>query len=162
VPVGVQWKSRCCPIVSQNGNAYEEGVGDAWEHIQRYWREPSAENREALRGALTLDAIRSQYTDGVAHPERIAPESYTLDAALIARPGNAEIQLDLFRDYANNVKVKLYPRFQQYFRAVKPPLLGYGGHDAFLVPAGGGLPEDNPNARVQLLDTWHFALETHV
>ena len=153
---------RVTAIVSQNGNAYEEGLGAAWEPIQRYWREPSTANRDALRGAFTLEAIRSQYTDGVAHPETIAPESYTLDAALIARPGNVEIQLDLFQDYASNVK--LYPSFQQYFRTSQPPLLAiWGSRDAFFIPAGAeAFKKDNPNATVQLLDTGHFALETHV
>jgi len=153
---------RVRAIVSQNGNAYEEGLGDAWAPIQRYWKEPSTANREALRAAFTADAIRSQYTDGVSQPERIAPESYTLDAALIARPGNADIQLDLFADYANNVK--RYSAFQQYLRTAKPPLLAiWGSHDAFFLPAGAqAFKRDLPNATVQLLDTGHFALETHV
>ncbi len=153
---------RVTAIISQNGNVYQEGLGDAWAPIQRYWREPSSSNREALRSAFTLEAIRSQYTDGAPHPERIAPESYTLDAALIARPGNGDIQLDLFQGYANNVK--LYPAFQQYLRTSKPPMLAiWGSHDAFFVPAGAeAFRRDIPNAIVQLLDTGHFALETHV
>jgi len=139
---------RVRAIVSQNGNAYEEGLGDAWAPIQRYWKEPSTANREALRAAFTADAIRSQYTDGVSQPERIAPESYTLDAALIARPGNADIQLDLFADYANNVK--RYSAFQQYLRTAKPPLLAiWGSHDAFFLPAGAqAFKRDLPNATV--------------
>jgi pimeloyl-ACP methyl ester carboxylesterase len=153
---------RVTAIVSQNGNAYEEGLGDAWAPIQRYWREPTPQNREVLRGALSLEAIRSQYTDGVPNPDKIAPEGYTLDSALIQRPGNMDIQLDLFLDYANNVK--LYPAFQEYFRKSKPPLLAiWGKHDAFFIPAGAqAYRRDNPNATVQLLDTGHFALETHV
>jgi len=153
---------RVRAIVSQNGNAYEEGLGDAWAPIQRYWKEPSTANREALRAAFTGDAIRLQYTDGVPQPERIAPESYTLDAALIARPGNADIQLDLFANYADNVK--RYPAFQHYLRTAKPPLLAiWGSHDAFFVPAGAqAFKRDLPNATVELLDTGHFALETHV
>jgi pimeloyl-ACP methyl ester carboxylesterase len=152
---------RISAIISQNGNAYEEGLGDAWAPIQRYWREPT-QNREILRGALSPEAIRSQYTDGVPNPDNIAPEGYTLDAALIQRPGNMNIQLDLFLDYANNVK--LYPAFQEYFRKSKPPLLAiWGKHDAFFIPAGAqAFLRDNPNATVQLLDTGHFALETHV
>src|SRR5580700_11084204 len=98
---------RIAAIVSQNGNAYEEGLGDAWAPIRRYWQEPSAENREAVRQALSPQGIRWQYTSGIPDPDLIAPEGYTLDAALIGRPGNADIQLDLFLDYANNVK--LYP-----------------------------------------------------
>jgi pimeloyl-ACP methyl ester carboxylesterase len=153
---------RVTAIVSQNGNAYEEGLSDAWAPIQRYWREPSPENRETLRKALGPEALRSQYTDGVPNPDAIAPEGYTLDAAMIARPGNKDIQLDLFLDYANNVK--LYPAFQAYFRKSKPPLLAiWGKHDPFFLPVGAeAYRRDNPNATVRFLDTGHFALETHV
>jgi len=153
---------RVTAIVSQNGNAYEEGLGDAWAPIQRYWREPTSENREKVRAALSPEELRSQYIDGVPNPERIAPEMYTLDAALLARPGNIDIQLDLFLDYANNVK--LYPAFQEYFRKSKPPLLAiWGKHDPFFIPPGAeAYKRDNPNATVELLDTGHFALETHV
>jgi hypothetical protein len=126
---------RITAIVSQNGNAYEEGLGDAWAPIQRYWREPSSENREILRNALGPDCLRSPYTDGVPDPDKIAPEGYSLDAAMTQRPGNMDIQLDLFLDYANNVK--LYPTFQEYFRKSKPPLLAiWGKHDPFFIPAG--------------------------
>ena len=153
---------RVTAVVSQNGNAYEEGLGDAWAPIQRYWREPTAENREAVRRELSPEGLRSQYTFGVPNPEVIAPEGYTLDAAMIARPGNMDIQLDLFLDYANNVK--LYPAFQEYFRKAKPPLLAiWGKHDPFFIPPGAeAYRRDNPNAVVQLLDTGHFALETHL
>jgi pimeloyl-ACP methyl ester carboxylesterase len=153
---------RVTAIVSQNGNAYEEGLGDAWAPIRRYWSEPTAENRETVRKALSPEGIRWQYTTGVPNPDAIAPEGYTLDAAMIARPGNMDIQLDLFLDYANNVK--LYPAFQEYFRKAKPPLLAvWGKHDPFFIPAGAeAYRRDNPNAVVQLLDTGHFALETHV
>ena len=109
---------RVSAIISQNGNAYEEGLGDAWEPIRKYWANPTAENREAIRqNILTLDGTRWQYAHGVASPENIAPESYTLDTALLQRPGNKEIQLDLFLNYASNVK--LYPKFQEYLRHVK-------------------------------------------
>jgi pimeloyl-ACP methyl ester carboxylesterase len=153
---------RVAAIVSQNGNAYEEGLGDAWAPIQRYWREPTPANRDAVRRELSPAGLRSQYTEGVPHPETIGPESYTLDAAMIARPGNMDIQLDLFLDYANNVK--LYPAFQDYFRKSKPPLLAiWGRHDPFFIPPGAeAFRRDNPNAVVQFLDTGHFALETHV
>src|SRR5215469_8728738 len=97
---------RVTAIISQNGNAYEEGLGDAWGPIRTYWSQPTPENREVLRqNILTLEATRWQYTHGVANPEAVAPESYTLDAALLERPGNKEIQLDLFLDYASNVKL---------------------------------------------------------
>ena len=153
---------RVTAIVSQNGNAYEEGLGEAWAPIRRYWREPTPENRESLRAALSPQGLRSQYTEGVPNPDVIAPEGYTLDAAMIARPGNIDIQLDLFLDYANNVT--LYPAFQEYFRKSKPPLLAiWGKHDPFFIPAGAeAYRRDNRNATVQLLDTGHFALETHV
>ena len=153
---------RVTAVVSQNGNAYEVGLGSAWAPIQQYWRVPNAEHRDRLRQALSPAAIRSQYTDGVINPERVSPEGYTLDAALMARPGNADIQLDLFLDYAENVK--LYPAFQEYFRKSKPPLLAiWGQHDAFFIPAGAeAFKSDIPNATVQLLDTGHFVLETNV
>src|ERR1700729_3684496 len=154
---------RVSAIVSQNGNAYDEGLGDAWGPIRKYWAEPTAENREGIRkNILNLEGTRWQYTHGVAKPESVAPESYTLDAALLERPGNKEIQLDLFLDYASNVK--LYPKFQEYFRKSKPPLLAiWGKNDAFFIPPGAeAFRRDIPNARVQFLDTGHFALETHV
>jgi pimeloyl-ACP methyl ester carboxylesterase len=149
-------------IVSQNGNAYEEGLGDAWAPIRRYWSQPSLENREAIRQGLNLDGMRREYSTGIANPDLIAPEGYTLDAALMARSGNTDIQLDLFLDYANNVK--LYPAFQEYFRKHQPPLLAiWGKHDPYFVPAGAeAFRRDNPNAVVQFLNTGHFALETHV
>ena len=154
---------RITAIVSQNGNAYEEGLGDAWGPIRKYWAEPTAENREVLRkNILTFEGTRWQYTEGVADPDSVAPESYTLDAALLERPGNKDIQLDLFLDYANNVK--LYPKFQEYFRKSKPPLLAiWGKNDPFFIPPGAeAFRKDLPNAEIQFLDTGHFALETHV
>jgi pimeloyl-ACP methyl ester carboxylesterase len=149
-------------IVSQNGNAYEEGLGDAWAPIRRYWSQPSSENREAIRKGLTLEGMRREYGSGIPNPDVIAPEGYTLDAALLARPGNVDIQLDLFLDYANNVK--LYPKFQEYFRKWKPPLFAiWGRFDPYFIPAGAeAFRRDIPGATVQFLDTGHFALETHV
>lgn len=153
---------RVTAIISQNGNAYEEGLGDAWGPIRTYWSQPTAENREVLRqNILTLETTRWQYTHGVANPEAVAPESYTLDTALMERPGNKEIQLDLFLDYAANVK--LYPEFQAYFRKSKPPLLAiWGKNDPFFIPAGAeAFRKDIPNAQVQFLNTGHFAIATH-
>ena len=153
---------RVTAIISQNGNAYEEGLGDAWGPIRTYWSAPTEANREVLRqNILTFEATRWQYTHGVANPEAVAPESYTLDAALLERPGNKEIQLDLFLDYASNVK--LYPKFQEYFRQSKPPLLAiWGKNDPFFIPAGAeAFRKDIPNAQVRFLDTGHFAIETH-
>ena len=153
---------RITAIVSQNGNAYEEGLGDAWAPIQRYWREPTEENRDAIRKALNAEGIRREYHSGIPDSYHLAPEGYTLDAALIARPGNVEIQLDLFLDYANNVK--LYPKFHEYFRAFTPPLMAiWGRYDPYFIPAGAqAFQRDIPAAKVQLLDTGHFALETHL
>ena len=161
--VAMAHPDRVSAIVSQNGNAYEEGLGDAWAPVRRYWSDPSAENRETIRKALSdPDGIRREYSVGMPNPDLIAPESYTLDAALIARPGNMDIQLDLFLDYANNVK--LYPKFQEYFRKFQPPLLAiWGKYDRYFIPAGAeAFLRDDPNATVQFLDTGHFALETHV
>ena len=154
---------RITAIVSQNGNAYEEGLGEAWAPIRRYWSDPSHENREVLRQAISsLEGMRREYSVGIPNPDLIAPEGYTLDAALMARPGSLDIQLDLFLDYANNVK--LYPAFQEYFRKAKPPLLAiWGKRDLYFIPPGAeAFRRDNPDAIVQFLDTGHFALETHV
>ena len=153
---------RVAAIISQNGNAYEEGLGDAWAPIRRYWTEPSAENRERIRTVLNLEGMRREYAMGIPDPSVIAPEGYTLDAALMERPGNKDIQLDLFLDYRNNVK--LYSAFQEYFRRWKPPLLAiWGKRDQYFIPAGAeAFRRDIPTATVQFLDTGHFALETHV
>jgi pimeloyl-ACP methyl ester carboxylesterase len=154
---------RVTAIVSQNGNAYEEGLGEAWGPIRKYWASPTAENRDILRqSVLTAGGTRWQYTHGVVNPEAIPPESYTLDTALLERPGNKEIQLDLFLDYASNIK--LYPKFQEYLRKSTPPLLAiWGENDPFFIPAGAqAFRKDLPNAEVQFLDTGHFAIETHV
>jgi pimeloyl-ACP methyl ester carboxylesterase len=153
---------RVTAIVSQNGNAYEEGLGDAWAPLRRYWSDPSLANRNAIRGALTAEGMRREYSVGMPNSDVVAPESYTLDSALLARPGNVDIQLDLFLDYANNVK--LYPKFQEYFRKSKPPLLAiWGKNDLYFIPPGAeAFRRDIPNAVVQFLDTGHFALETHL
>jgi pimeloyl-ACP methyl ester carboxylesterase len=164
-PVGLRLAlahpERISAIISQNGNAYEEGLSEGWNPIQKYWKEPSAENRAALRDFLKPEATKWQYTHGVADPSLIAPESYTLDSALLARPGNDEIQLDLFLDYASNVA--LYPKFQAFFRQHRPPLLAvWGQNDPFFLPAGAkAFARDNPNAEIHFFATGHFALETH-
>src|SRR5271163_3826484 len=154
---------RITAIVSQNGNAYEEGLGDAWGPIRKYWAFPNAANREVIaKNVLTLEGTRWQYTHGVANPDIVAPEPYTLDMALMERPGNKDIQLDLFLNYASNVA--LYPAFQEYFRKSKPPLLAiWGKNDPFFIPAGAeAFRRDIPGSQVKMLDTGHFALETHV
>jgi len=153
---------RVRALISQNGNAYEEGLSAGWAPLQAYWKDPSPANREALRALLTLDTTRWQYVHGAPDADQIAPEAYWLDYALMSRPGNDEIQLDLFLDYASNVA--LYPRFQEYFARHRPPMLAiWGRHDPFFLPAGAeAYRRDNPDAEVHLLETGHFALETHV
>jgi pimeloyl-ACP methyl ester carboxylesterase len=152
---------RVTAIISQNGNAYAEGLSQGWNPIQKYWKEPTPENRAALRDFLTPEATKSQYLYGVQDQTLVAPEAYQLDSALLARPGNDEIQLDLFLDYASNVA--LYPKFQEYFRTKRPPLLAvWGKNDPFFLPPGAeAFKRDNPNAEVHFYDTGHFALETH-
>ncbi len=164
-PVGLRLAlahpERITAIISQNGNAYDEGLSQGWNPIQKYWKEPTAENRAALREFLTPDATKSQYIHGVRDETLVAPEAYSLDSALLARPGNDEIQLDLFLDYANNVA--LYPKFQDFFRTKRPPMLAvWGKNDPFFLPPGAeAFRRDNPNAEVHFYDTGHFALETH-
>src|SRR5690348_6696467 len=164
-PVGLRLAlahpERITTIISQNGNAYEEGLSQGWNPIQKYWQGPTAENRAALRAFLTLEATRWQYVHGVQDETLIAPEAWELDSALLARPGNDEIQLDLFLDYASNVA--LYPKFQEYFRSNRPPLLAvWGKNDPFFLPEGAeAFKRDNPDAEVHFYDTGHFALETH-
>ena len=153
---------RVTAIMSQNGNAYEEGLSQGWNPIQKYWKEPTEENRAALRDFLKPEATRFQYLHGVTDETLVAPESYTLDSALLARPGNDDIQLDLFLDYASNVA--LYPKFQEYFRTKRPPLLAvWGKNDPFFLPPGAeAFKRDDPNAEVHFYESGHFALETHV
>jgi pimeloyl-ACP methyl ester carboxylesterase len=166
-PVGLRLAlkhpERVSALVSQNGNAYEEGLGDAWAPIRQYWAEPTDEHRNTVRDAiLHFEGTKFQYVHGVTHPELIEPESYTLDAALLERDGQKDIQLDLFLDYASNVK--LYAAFQKFFRDVQPPTLAiWGKNDPFFIPPGAeAYKRDIPGAEVHLLDTGHFALETHL
>ncbi len=154
-PVGLRLAlahpERITAIISQNGNAYEEGLSQGWNPIQKYWSEPTAENRAALREFLKPEATKWQYLHGVADATLLAPETYELDSALLARPGNDEIQLDLFLDYASNVA--LYPKFQEYFRTKRPPLLAvWGKNDPFFLPPGAeAFKHDNPNSRSAFL-----------
>jgi len=152
---------RVSAIVSQNGNAYEEGFGEPWATLREFWRDPGATNRERVRQALGAQGILFQYLHGVADPDSVAPESYTLDIALIERSGNMDIQLDLHLDYRTNVS--LYRNFHEYFRRHQPPLLAiWGNNDAFFVPAGAQAFRDLPRAEIDFVDSGHFALETHV
>ncbi|MFA1685292.1 alpha/beta fold hydrolase [Achromobacter dolens] len=152
---------RITAIISQNGNAYEEGLGQGWAPIQRYWKEPSQANREALRDFPTPASIEWQYLEGVPDKTLVAPDAIALESYLVSRPGNAEVQLDLLLDYASNVAK--YPAFQAYFREHQPPLLAvWGRNDPFFLPAGAeAWKRDIPGADVRFYDTGHLALETH-
>ncbi|MBP0590191.1 alpha/beta hydrolase [Paraburkholderia sp. LEh10] len=152
---------RITGIVSQNGNAYLEGLSDGWNPIEAYWREPTQANRDALRALLTKETTIWQYTHGVPDTTAVSPDGYSLDDYYMNRPGAHEIQLDLFGDYQSNVA--LYPAFQQYFRTHQPPFLAvWGKNDPFFLPAGAqAFRRDLPNADVRFFDTGHFALETH-
>ena len=159
--LAVRQPERITAIVTQNGNAYTEGLSDGWNPIQAYWKEPTQANRNAIRSMLQPETTVWQYTHGVADPLLVSPDGYTLDNHYLARPGADEIQLDLFLDYASNIE--LYPQFQDYFRTHQPPLLAiWGRNDPFFLPTGAeAFKRDIPRADVQLLDTGHFALETH-
>jgi len=159
--LAVRHPERITAIISQNGNAYEEGLSEGWSPIKAYWQIPSEANRKALRAFLAPETTRWQYTHGVPDPTMVPPDGQNLDNFYLARPGADEAQLDLFGDYKSNVA--LYPSFQQYFRTHKPPLLAaWGKNDPFFVPAGAeAFKRDNPRAVVRLFDTGHFALETH-
>jgi pimeloyl-ACP methyl ester carboxylesterase len=152
---------RVTAIISQNGNAYLEGFSDEWDAWQAYWRDPNPQTRDACRAALSPGVIENwQYRTGT-DPSRLAPDGFMLDIALMGRPGAEEIQLDLILDYRTNLE--RYPEFQEYFREFQPPFLAvWGRHDPAFVPAGAeAYKRDLPNAHVHLLDTGHFALETH-
>ncbi|WP_228720177.1 alpha/beta fold hydrolase [Chryseobacterium panacisoli] len=148
-------------IVSQNGNAYEEGLSKEWNPIQKYWKDPSQENRLALKDFVSKEATQFQYYHGVSDPSIIAPEAYTLDQKFLDRPGNIEIQLDLVKDYRTNVA--LYPKFHEYFRKYQPKmLLVWGSKDPYFLPAGAeAYKKDLPAAKLKFYDTGHFALETN-
>jgi pimeloyl-ACP methyl ester carboxylesterase len=159
--IALKRPERITAIVSQNGNAYEEGLSEAWNPIRTYWHEPNQSNRDALRSFLSPETTLFQYTHGVADPSAVSPDGRSLDDHYLARPGAHEAQLDLLLDYASNVA--LYPQFQAYFRKHKPPLLAvWGKNDPFFVPAGAeAFRRDNPQAEVHFYPTGHFALETH-
>jgi pimeloyl-ACP methyl ester carboxylesterase len=151
---------RIAAIISQNGNAYEEGLSDGWNPIRAYWQDASPANREALRAFLKPETTAWQYTHG-AQENAVSPDGYSLDNFYLARPDAEEVQLDLFGDYKSNVA--LYPTFQAYFRTHRPPFLAvWGKNDPFFLPAGAeAFKRDMPDAVVRFFDTGHFALETH-
>jgi pimeloyl-ACP methyl ester carboxylesterase len=159
--LAVKHPDRITAIISQNGNAYAEGLSEGWNPIRAYWEDASPTNREALRAFLKPETTVWQYTHGVSDATAVSPDGYSLDNFYLARPGADELQLDLFGDYKSNVA--LYPTFQSYFRTHKPPFLAvWGKHDPFFLPAGAeAFQRDMPNAIVRFLDTGHFALETH-
>jgi pimeloyl-ACP methyl ester carboxylesterase len=152
---------RITAIISQNGNAYMEGLSDGWSPIRAYWEDPSQDNRDALRAFLSPETTVWQYTHGVADTSAVSPDGYSLDNFYLARPGADEVQLDLFGDYKSNVA--LYPEFQAYFRKHQPPFLAvWGKNDPFFLPPGAqAFKRDIPSAEVRFFDTGHFALETH-
>ncbi|KAH7910407.1 Alpha/Beta hydrolase protein [Hygrophoropsis aurantiaca] len=149
-------------IISQNGNAYVEGLGAFWDNLRPYWASQTTENRESIRWLTSFDATKWQYVTGEKDPSAIPPETYHLDSALLARPGNADIQLDIFLDYRTNVE--LYPAFQQFFRQHKPPILAiWGKNDEIFIPQGANaFKTDAPDAEVVLVDGGHFVLENHL
>ena len=159
--LAVKHPERITAIISQNGNAYEEGLSAGWSPIRAYWENDSPANRQNLRAFLTPETTIWQYTHGVPDPSIVSPDGYSLDNFYMSRPGADELQLDLFGDYRSNVA--LYPTFQAYFRAHKPPLLAvWGKNDPFFLPPGAeAFKRDIPNADVRFLETGHFALETH-
>lgn len=149
-------------IITQNGNAYTEGLGSGWAPIRKYWEDETPENRDAIRPIFTLEVLKSMYSTGVPDSYTLDPLGWTLDTALISRPGNIDTQLDIFYDYRNNVAA--YPRFQALLREKQYPLLAvWGKNDEFFIPAGAeAYKRDTPKAKVVLYDSGHFALETHV
>jgi pimeloyl-ACP methyl ester carboxylesterase len=162
-PVGyrlaVKHPERVQALIVQNGNAYEEGLLDFWIPFRAYWKDRTEQNAEPLRKLLTLDATKWQYTNGVCDVERISPDGWTTDQYLLDRPGNNDIQLQLFYDYGSNPP--LYPQWQAYFREHQPPMLIVWGKNDFIFPAEGAEPykRDLKNLEFHLLDTGHFALE---
>ena len=160
--MALRFPERITAIISQNGNAYVDGLSKDWAPVQTYWEKPTQENRDALRKLQTLDTTRWQYYHGVTNPEeRIAPEAILLDQTLLDRPQSGEIQLDLIGDYKTNVE--LYPKFQEFYRKYLPPTLAvWGKNDPFFIPPGAeAYKRDIPKAKVVFYDTGHFALETH-
>jgi pimeloyl-ACP methyl ester carboxylesterase len=159
--IAAKHPDRITAIISQNGNAYEEGLSEGWNPIRAYWQDASETNRKALRAFLSPETTRWQYTHGVSNEALVSPDGMALDDFYLARPGADEIQLDLFGDYKSNVA--LYPSFQDYFRRHKPPLLAvWGRNDPFFLPPGAdAFKRDIPKAEVRFFDTGHFALETH-
>ena len=158
--IAVKHPERVESLIVQNGNAYEAGLREFWDPIKAYWKEKSKENADVLRDSLlTIEATKWQYTNGVRNPETIAPENWFHDQYLLDRPGNKEIQLQLFYDYGSNPP--LYPKWQTYFREYQPPTLIVWGKNDYIFPEEGAHPykRDLKNIEFHILDTGHFALE---
>ena len=160
--IAARHPDRITAIITQNGNAYTDGLSDGWAPVQAYWKDPSPANREAVRSMVQPETTIWQYTHGVPDETRVSPDGYGLDNYYLARPGADEIQLDLLLNYASNIDS--YPAWQQYFRASQPPLLAiWGSNDPFFIPPGAeAFKRDIPAADVRFVPTGHFALETHV
>jgi pimeloyl-ACP methyl ester carboxylesterase len=162
-PVGyrlaLKHPDRVSGLIIQNGNAYDEGLREFWDPIKAYWADGSTAHREALLNLFKLETTKFQYTDGVKDLSRISPDNWVHDQALLDRPGNNDIQLDLFYDYRTNVP--LYPDFQKFFRERKPPAIVVWGKNDKIFPEPGAHPyrRDLPDVEFHLLDTGHFALE---
>jgi pimeloyl-ACP methyl ester carboxylesterase len=162
-PVGyrlaVKHPEKIESLIVQNGNAYEEGLGEFWEPLRAYWNEPNEKNKNALKKFLTLEATRWQYTHGVKNENAVSPDNWIHDQLLLDRPGNNEIQLQLFYDYKSNPP--LYPQWQEYFRKYQPPTLVVWGRNDFIFTKEGAIPyqRDLKNIQIHLLNTGHFALE---
>jgi pimeloyl-ACP methyl ester carboxylesterase len=159
--IATRHPDRITAIITQNGNAYEEGLSDNWGPLQAYWKDPSPANRDAARTMLQPETTIWQYTQGVPDVTMVSPDGYGLDNFYLARPGADEAQLDLMLNYASNIE--LYPAFHEYFRASQPPLLAvWGSNDPFFIPPGAeAFKRDIPGAVVRFVPTGHFALETH-
>ena len=160
--IAARHPDRITAIITQNGNAYTDGLSDGWAPVQAYWKDPSPANREAVRTMVQPETTIWQYTHGVPDETRVSPDGYGLDNYYLARPGADEIQLDLLLNYASNIDS--YPAWQQYFRASQPPLLAiWGSNDPFFIPPGAeAFKRDIPAADIRFVPTGHFALETHV
>lgn len=150
---------RVQTLIVQNGNAYTEGLAAFWDPIKVYWADQTQANRDALNGLVTPEITKFQYTDGMGDVARISPDNWTIDQSLLDRPGNRDIQLDMFRDYGTNLP--LYPDFQAFFRDKKPPTLIVWGKNDVIFPEAGAHPylRDLPDAEMHILDSGHFALE---
>jgi len=159
--IAARHPDRITAIITQNGNAYEDGLSDGWAPVQAYWKDPSPANREAVAAMVQPETTIWQYTHGVPDVTRVSPDGYGLDNFYLARPGADEIQLDLLLNYASNIE--LYPAWQEYFRASQPPLLAvWGSNDPFFIPPGAeAFKRDIPAADIRFVPTGHFALETH-